>query len=42
MGLISKMREEAEDFVIEDGVLKKYKGSGGDVVIPDSVTHTCN
>jgi hypothetical protein len=26
------------DFVIENGVLKKYKGSGGAVVIPDSVT----
>ncbi len=26
------------DFVIENGVLKKYKGPGGDVVIPDDVT----
>ena len=26
------------DFVIEDGVLKKYTGTGGDVVIPDGVT----
>ena len=26
------------DFVIENGVLKKYKGPGGDVVIPDGVT----
>ena len=26
------------DFTIENGVLKKYHGSGGDVVIPDSVT----
>ena len=26
-----------KDFEIEDGVLKKYLGSGGDVVIPDSV-----
>ena len=26
------------DFVIEDGVLTEYKGSGGDVVIPNSVT----
>ena len=25
------------DFVIENGVLKKYTGSGGDVVIPDGV-----
>ena len=27
----------AKDFEIEDGVLKKYLGSGGDVVIPDGV-----
>ena len=27
-----------DDFVIKDGVLKKYKGPGGDVVIPDGVT----
>ena len=26
------------DFVLEDGVLKEYKGPGGDVVIPDGVT----
>ncbi len=26
------------DFVIEDGVLKKYRGSGGDVTIPSGVT----
>lgn len=26
------------DFTIEDGVLTKYSGSGGDVVIPDNVT----
>ena len=26
------------DFVIENGVLTRYKGSGGDVVIPDVVT----
>ena len=26
------------DFVIEDGVLKKYVGPGGDVVIPEGVT----
>ena len=26
------------DFIIEDGVLVKYKGDGGDVVIPDGVT----
>ena len=28
----------ASDFTIENGVLKKYNGSGGDVVIPDGVT----
>ena len=27
------------DFEIENGVLKKYKGSGGAVAIPDSVTN---
>ena len=27
-----------ENFVIENGVLKKYKGPGGDVIIPDGVT----
>jgi hypothetical protein len=26
------------DFIIEDGVLMKYVGNGGDVVIPDGVT----
>ena len=26
------------DFVIQDGELKNYTGSGGDVVIPDGVT----
>lgn len=26
-----------KDFVIENGVLKKYLGNGGDVVIPDGV-----
>ena len=29
---------EDSDFVIEDGVLTKYRGPGGDVVIPDGVT----
>lgn len=29
---------DLKDFVIENGVLKKYVGLGGDVVIPDSVT----
>lgn len=28
----------ANDFVIEDGVLKKYNGPGGDVVVPEGVT----
>ena len=28
----------ASDFVIKDGVLKKYIGPGGDVVIPEGVT----
>ena len=28
----------ASDFVIENGVLKKYQGPGGDVVIPEGVT----
>lgn len=27
----------ASDFVIENGVLKKYEGAGGDVVVPDGV-----
>ena len=26
------------DFLIENGVLKQYKGPGGDVVIPEGVT----
>ena len=30
--------ENNQDFQIEDGVLKKYLGIGGDVVIPESVT----
>ena len=29
---------DADGFVIENGVLIKYKGSGGDVTIPDGVT----
>lgn len=28
---------DEEDFVVEDGVLTKYKGKGGDVIIPNSV-----
>lgn len=27
-----------QDFVIENGVLKKYTGPGGEVVIPEGVT----
>ena len=27
----------ASDFVIEEGILKKYTGPGGDLVIPDGV-----
>ena len=29
---------DLKDFIIEDGVLKKYVGPGGDVTIPDGVT----
>ena len=29
---------DASDFIIENGVLKKYVGPGGDVVIPEGVT----
>ena len=29
---------ENKDFVIENGVLKKYNGPGGEVVIPEGVT----
>ncbi len=30
--------EQAEEFVIEDGVLKAYNGEGGEVIVPDGVT----
>ncbi len=30
--------DSVNDFAIENGVLKKYKGNGGDVVIPEGVT----
>ena len=33
---------DLKDFVIEDGVLKKYVGQGGVVVIPNGVTHIDN
>lgn len=32
----------ASDFIIENGILKKYVGPGGDVVIPDGVTEIGN
>lgn len=41
MGFAKEQREKeaiARDFYIVDGVLKKYKGNGGKVVIPDGVT----
>ena len=28
----------ASDFIVENGVLKKYVGPGGDVIVPDGVT----
>jgi hypothetical protein len=37
--LVEELRESfSKDFEIEDGVLNKYHGRGGDVVIPDGVT----
>ena len=37
--IISKEKaNKSEKFVIKDGVLKEYKGIGGDVIIPDGVT----
>ena len=30
--------ENMQDFVIENGVLTKYNGPGGDVTIPEGVT----
>ena len=32
----------ASDFVIENGVLKRYAGKGGDVVVPDGVVEIGN
>jgi hypothetical protein len=29
---------DLKDFIIENGVLKKYTGEGGDVIIPDGVS----
>ena len=34
---MERVFEKEGDFVIEDGVLVAYQGSGGDVVIPDGV-----
>ena len=36
------VQSQNSDFEIVDGVLKKYYGEGGDVVIPDSVTSIAN
>ena len=33
------VKSSSSDFVINNGVLEKYTGKGGDVVIPDGVTH---
>lgn len=38
LSLLPSAAFAAGDFVIENGVLTKYTGSGGDVVIPDGVT----
>ena len=27
------------DFIVKDGVLINYKGSGGEIIIPDNITH---
>ncbi len=35
--IMERVFEKEGDFVIEDGVLVAYQGSGGDVVIPDGV-----
>ena len=32
----------ASDFIIENGILTKYVGTGGDVVIPEGVTSIGN
>jgi hypothetical protein len=37
-----KSMSNINDFVIENGVLKKYQGQGGDVVIPEGVTSIGN
>ncbi len=40
MGIFRKIAERiySKDFEIENGVLKKYKGEGNDVIIPKCVT----
>ena len=38
-GFDPKPKINMDDFEIENGVLKKYKGKGGEVTIPDSVKH---
>ena len=30
-------KKQVSEFVIENGILKKYQGSGGNVIIPDGV-----
>ena len=39
---ITVRADESSEFVIENGVLVKYNGSGGDVIIPDTVTVISN
>lgn len=34
-------RAAESDFEIDDGMLRKYFGPGGDVVIPDGVQYIC-
>lgn len=34
---ISRVEAQESDFVIKDGVIVWYTGSGGDIVIPDGV-----
>lgn len=36
---VSAFAAASSDFVIKNGVLTKYKGSGGNVVIPNGVTY---
>lgn len=37
-GNVKPLSEDEPEFVVEDGVLKKYNGKGGEVVIPDDVS----